>query len=455
MRPTVILLLLLLSGFSVKTRAQAIVTTPDTIAACLGDTIVINLLLNDLGDDLELIEFSEIPASGSFSFLPDGTITFIPDPDDFNSFQEISYLVCEDDDDDDCAVEQVTFYLQAYSDCVWPGDANVDGFSNHFDLLNIGLFYNDAGPDRYDEDNSWDATYADIWEDVAPIGSNIPKFADCNGNGIVDVNDTLSIALNYGLLHPLRTEEFTEFDATPLYIDITEDTLPFDTTLTFPIILGNDEFPAEDIYGLGFTIEYNSDLVVPGSMDIQFNDGWLGTEGSNLIAMRYGSGTGLMDVSVSRNNKIPASGSGQIGTVSFVMESNLAGKSDLLLAEQFEMCMNPLYKAVDANGNDITLSPGCDSVLITDGAADTVIYDIDIIIFPNPAASFVKVKLPGIEPVDALVEIKNLMGTTLRSTNIVNGNQTKMKVSNIPNGTYNMVITLPYTVVSEPFIILH
>lgn len=455
MRQLTTLLLLAILALHVKSNAQAIVTTPDTIAACLGDTIIINLLVNDLGDDLELVDFSEIPASGSFAFAADGTITYIPNPDDFNSFQEISYLVCEDDDDDDCAVEQVTFYLQAFSDCVWPGDANLDGFSNHFDLLNIGLFYNETGPDRFDEDNSWDATYAEVWDDVTPIGINIPKFADCNGNGLIDANDTTAIKLNYGLNHPLRTEEFTEFDATPLYIDITEDTLPFDTTLIFPIILGNEEFPALDIYGLGFTIEYNADFVVPGSLSVQFNDGWLGTEGTNLIAMRQASGIGLMDVSVSRNNKIPSSGTGQIGTVSFVMEANLAGKVDILLAEQFQMCMNPLYKAVNENGDNITLSPGCDSVLITDGSPDTTVYDIDILIFPNPAASFVKVKMPGIEPVDALVEIKTLMGTTIKTTNIVNSNQAKIKVSNIPNGTYNMVITLPYTVVSESFVILH
>ena len=448
-------LLTLLLAVAGITKAQILFTTPDTVAACLGDTIVFNVLDNDSGVALELVDFSEIPESGSFSFTADGFITFIPDPADFNEFQEISYLVCSDDDDDDCSIEQISFYLQAFSDCVWPGDANVDGAANHFDLLNIGLFYGDLGPDRYDEDNSWDATYSDSWTGVPDLGDIVPKFADCNGDGLINANDTASIQLNYGLIHDLRITETDEFDATPLYIDIPEDTIPFDTAVILPIILGSDIFPATDIYGVAFSINYNADLIVPGTLAVNFDEGWLGSEGTDLFAMRYAPMSGVMDVSVSRNDKVSASGIGQIGTVSFVMESNLAGKVDIIYSELFEMCVSPSYRAINTSGEEIILSVGCDSVVVDDPGGDSIIYEIDLLIFPNPASTFVKVKVPGVEPFDGTAAIKNLAGVTLKTVPINSDNQAKIKVSNIPNGTYSLVVTLPYTVVVEPFVILH
>lgn len=438
---------------TVLVRSQAVITAPDTIAACLGDTIVLNVLLNDLGDDLELIAFSDEPGAGEFSYLPDGTLTFIPDPADFNEFIEINYLVCsEDDDDDECAVEQIAFYLQPFGDCVWPGDADVDGLANHFDLLTIGLYYGDAGPDRFDTDNSWNATYSFDWDDVPTVGGYLPKWADCNGDGLINAADTLPIQLNYGQLHALRLGDVEILDAAPLYIDLPEDTIAYEDTITLPIILGSDEFPATDVLGLGFTIEYNDALVVPGSMSVQFESGWLGTESSNLFAMRNNTTPGIFDVSVSRNDKTSVSGNGQVGTVSFVMESNLAGKYSMMSAEVFELCVSPLYEAISSSGAAVTLAPTCDTVIV---AEEEPAFTYDILVFPNPASTNLRVRVLDLGPVDALVQIKNLAGVTVRSRNIVGGTQANFKVNTLPNGTYTVVVTLDGTVVTETLVVSH
>lgn len=74
---------------------------------------------------------------------------------------------------------------------VFLGDANNDGIVNHYDLLAIGLHYNATGTPR---DASGNHT-AD-WQQT--IGGLNAKYADCDGNGIVNEADTAVISQHYG-----------------------------------------------------------------------------------------------------------------------------------------------------------------------------------------------------------------------------------------------------------------
>ncbi|MFN3939924.1 MAG: hypothetical protein ACK4IY_05015, partial [Chitinophagales bacterium] len=393
-----ILLLLFIICSSYFTQAQLTVANPDTTANCVRDTIFYNILSNDIGDDLELSDILNPPASGTFMYNAAGFIYYIPDEGDFAESYTVFYEVCGDDDDDDdaCAIGEYTIFLNAYEDCVWPGDANADGISNHFDLLNIGIFYNSFGPNRFDTDGFWEATYCENWDPGTFIGALNPKFADTNGDGFINAADSVAIQNNYGLLHALKTSDLSVEDATPLMLVFPDDTFTAGSTVVAQIILGSELLPAEDIYGLGFTIEYDASLAISDSTKVSFASGWLGTEGSDVISLRKTVSPGVMDVSVTRIDQAAVSGSGQIGTVSFVMEGNLAGKSDLIMTAPFTACINPVYRAVNPLGSEKVLSTLCDTLILTYELTvqDMINLARDIVIYPNPGTDYVEVDFP-------------------------------------------------------------
>lgn len=456
MKRTLLLIFSIAFGFTAHT--QVTIANPDTTANCVRDTIFYNILLNDEGDDLELSDILNPPSSGTFMFNAAGNILYIPDEDDFAESYTIFYEVCGDDDDDDeCAIGEYTILLNAYSDCVWPGDANVDGVSNHFDLLNIGIFYNSFGPNRFDTDGFWEATYGENWDPGSFIGTLNPKFADTNGDGLINAADSVAIQNNYGLLHTLKTSDISVEDSTPLMLVFPADTFVAGSTVVAQIILGSELLPAEDIYGLGFTIEYDATLAIPDSTKVSFATGWLGTEGSDVISLRKPVSPGVIDVSVTRIDQAAVSGSGQIGTVSFVMEGNLAGKSDLIMTAPFTACINPIYRAVNPLGADKVLSTLCDSLILTYELTveDMVNMARDIVIYPNPGTDYVEVDFPPADSPFITIEIRNVHGYLLRSFNITNMTDVRIPVHKLPNGIYSFVFIKPDKVVTKQVIISH
>jgi hypothetical protein len=87
---------------------------------------------------------------------------------------------------------------------VYPGDCNNDGTVNEVDVLSIGLFWNEEGPDRnvggeYDllEFFAQPAHFQELGN-----GEWNPKngvYADVDGSGMVDANDLCGIATNFAM----------------------------------------------------------------------------------------------------------------------------------------------------------------------------------------------------------------------------------------------------------------
>ncbi|MGH8014817.1 MAG: Ig-like domain-containing protein, partial [Candidatus Zixiibacteriota bacterium] len=87
---------------------------------------------------------------------------------------------------------------------VYPGDCNNDGTVNEVDVLSIGLYWTQAGPDR---EVGGDYGPLDFFAQPAHIreqgnGTWDPLngiYADVDGNGIVDADDLCGIAINFAM----------------------------------------------------------------------------------------------------------------------------------------------------------------------------------------------------------------------------------------------------------------
>ncbi len=210
--------------------------------------------------------------------------------------------------------------------CVWPGDTDTNKVVNNFDLLNIGLAFDATGLARANASLAWVAQRADDWGlDIDGVDY---KHIDTNGDGTINSNDTLAITLNWGETHPFAPEEEEEFAFTaltttaPFYVDV--DTLVAGEIVNLPVILGEMDNPAEDVYGLAFTLEYDSTVVVPGSAYVDFGSSWIGEDNVDMLSIqRTFVSPGQVDIGITRIDGANMSGFGEIAQFYITIEDDI------------------------------------------------------------------------------------------------------------------------------------
>jgi len=94
------------------------------------------------------------------------------------------------------------FEIEAYR-TVYPGDADNNGMVNELDILPIGIYFHEMGPQRDNISYNWDGFYVEPW--------NIPDatYADANGDGVIDQLDVVGIGVNWSNLHENGTGSYS------------------------------------------------------------------------------------------------------------------------------------------------------------------------------------------------------------------------------------------------------
>ncbi|HNV98441.1 MAG TPA: T9SS type A sorting domain-containing protein [Chitinophagales bacterium] len=450
-----------LSGLS-NLRAQ---TAPDavndTIAICVGEPVIIDLLANDSDADGDPLETDIIsgPVSPLIDYdddgLPEGSY-LIDIESDFIGTDYIIYEVCGDDDDL-CAIAVLVIIVGGEEGCVWPGDANLDSICNVIDLLPIGLYFGEVGPTRTDADGGWEETFCEDWGDVPGLElySN-PKFADCNGDGVINAEDTTILMSNYGQLRgayvPLAF--VGGLDDPELVPGVFGDTLPAGTEVVIPIYYGSDETPATDVYGIAFSIDYDETVIDPQSVYIHFDASWLGDVGEDLIFLQYNDTlNGVLEVSATRTNQISRAGSGHFATMGFVMEDNIAGKTTGTIYAQTTLCMEqPL--AINALGLPMPTRISCDTFVIADGSQVITNSGLQTIrIFPNPAQATAYIDVADING-QKYIQLQTITGQIVFEC-MTNENRIEIPVSGYASGSYMVQIIAAQNKYTQQLIIQH
>lgn len=452
----------LLVVFATRLSAQTPpVAVNDTLRLCEGTTVLVDLLANDTdadGDDLETDILSG-PASVLIDYdddgLPEGQY-WVSIESGFTGTDVMIYEVCGDDDDL-CDIALLVIIVAGTDGCVWPGDANQDSICNVIDLLPIGVYYGVTGPDREDDDGTWEESFCDEWDDLPGIFDvPNPKFADCNGDGEINDADTTIIADNYGSLRGMYVPEafIGGPDDPAIALEFFSDTLPAGTAVSVPILLGSDAIPADDMYGIAFQIDYDETVIDAPSVTVQFDGGWLGTPGADVLYMQKNDTVnGIVEVSITRNNHISRTGSGYFGQVSFVMEDNIAGKMQGQVAVTTQLCISqPL--AINAIGAGRPLQTGCDSVVVvelTNTIDDSGMHGISV--FPNPANNDLQLYLPTY-CADCMISLHSITGQIVQQWPF-SGQQAHLSTTDIPSGAYLLEIQSTTHTTSMQCIIQH
>lgn len=273
-----------------------------------------------------------------------------------------SYTVTVTDGQGCQAIQAFQVVTLSNPDCVWPGDTDTNKVVNHFDLLNIGLGMGETGPIRPNASLDWTPQQADDWLNSTPVTNTNYKHADTDGNGIIEDADTLAIQQNWGLIHNLTGDPDQKNDlpivqnlgAVPLYVQ--PDTLIEGEAHSLPIILGESATPANGIYGIAFSLVYDPEVVVPGSVAISFDNSWLGDLSSDLLGIyRDFNNNSRVDIALTRKDGENMDGFGEIARLGIVIEDNIFFQQNLEKGGIMEIPFS--IKNVRAINNEENLIP--------------------------------------------------------------------------------------------------
>jgi len=296
--------------------------------------------------------------------------------------------------------------------CVFPGDANSDGIINNNDALSVGISYGAIGPLRPDTSTTAEFSVSVPWMQsngpaVLADGVNM-QHSDCDGNGIIERQDVAVISRNYnkrsnksGIAPCLDSNDI------PLYFEVA-DSISVGDTVSVEVHLGNSQISAQDVYGIAFTINYDSKLIQPGTASLNYGNSQLGVPAEILFLNKDFHPDSKIETAVSRIDHNNLTVAGKIGTLDFVMEENLAQKTYLTEV------LNLSFSDVTLIRNDetaIAVCPYVDSTVVyqkLETSTGNSPNQNRIAVYPNPADGFLTVDFPGLRNCE--IAVLNLLG---------------------------------------------
>lgn len=321
--------------------------------------------------------------------------------------------------------------IQLITGEVWPGDANNDLIVNSQDLFPIGLYF---GNHKYARDSISNLFIGNTCNDwlISQVGGVDMKYADCNGDSTINMNDTLAVNLNYNNVHAAKTNQTNSICVNPdIYLQYNKSLyLPGDTVKA-DVFIGSSVNPQSNLYGASFSLGYNPTMVKQGSVKMNFMNSWIGVINSSKIKFSHiNSVNGILDASVVRITHNDVSGFGKIGTFQFVLKDSVFYP---------EMHLN-VYAGNKINQAGIIspLNSCIDSIQILNNGTPTVLKETminNITVYPNPASDYVKINFGTNNNVKYRVEVNAIDGKVIIIKTITS-NDYILPLGNISKGVY-------------------
>ncbi|MEM1323441.1 MAG: T9SS type A sorting domain-containing protein [Bacteroidota bacterium] len=342
-------------------------------------------------------------------------------------------------------------------ECVWPGDTDLNDTVNQYDIINLGIAFGGNGPIRPNASTTWIGQPASDWADATPLSGVNYKHIDTNGDGVIDFSDIDAINFNWGLVHNFGGgfDDQVRASGPPLYVG--RDTVGQGTRVALPLLLGNSELPANEVYGLAFTIEYTDSLVEPGSVSLQFNNSWLGTIDSDMISVQKDDGMGQLHVGISRIDGINRNGAGEIAQLFITIEDDILfnGSGGVRGGDLPPLTFNVTnVRMVSANEKQLP-TEGQETISRVEDQGTVSIEELEvggaIKVFPNPVNQ--QLYLQSEKGRIASYQLFDTSGRLLQSATI-NEQTYEANMSNLLPGVYVLKISVEEQVFSQRLVVL-
>ena len=323
---------------------------------------------------------------------------------------------------------------------VWPGDMNYDLTADMQDLLYLGWAFNAFGSVRNAATTNWQAEISANWNQSGPYGVDF-KHADADGNGLVDLNDTTAMLVNFGLNHPYRVS-----NTSPIQSVRSITMIPSSTTIipgqTFylDIDLGSSGISTADSL---FHISFNVNTPIGMINNLQaadWSNSFTGNKNTSMtgIAKDLISTSNTVPVGIVRLNQTNVIGSGNLVRLYFKAGNWLGTQSGIFSIDNIVLTTHEGSNTI-VNGSNISLTFANG----TSGISANNAFG-SIILYPNPSKEIISVSgLKG----DAYFEVFSMLGEKLSHSKYP-----VIDISSLAKGNYFLSISTSEGTVVRKFL---
>ncbi|MEL6866085.1 MAG: T9SS type A sorting domain-containing protein [Bacteroidota bacterium] len=357
----------------------------------------------------------------------DVEISFVETIDDTGTGQLITRTWTSTDD---CGNQQInTQFITVLFGAVWPGDTDSSGVVDLLDLFNIGLGFGQSGPARVDGTIDWIGQVGEFWNRTSPFNQVDYRHSDTDGNGQIEALDLVAIIQNWGLEHEFMPSDVSN-SRMDFPITMTLDTVLENGWILIDVALGSASEPIDQIYGLGWTIDYPNDVFEANTVGFSLDDSWLGTPNENIEVLQIDNGMqGELTVGFVGTNQQNRSGWGKIGQFRAKLLSQYIGQPLSL------NLINEVGIGIDVEGTSYsTLFEEIPIDIISNSREATRLAQ-QIHLFPNPAFDHLQVFAEGGIKVESLALFSGI-GQLLVYQKNRDTQGLQVPLSDYPSGVY-------------------
>ena len=301
------------------------------------------------------------------------------------------------------------YFSKASVDLVFPGDCNHDGIVNAKDLFSIGLKYSFNTTPRFTQNIDWIGQHS-FNTGIIRQGVDV-KHADCNGDGQINDIDIEAILENYSYIHNSSKSASAINEDCDYPLSFALNTIVNENSeAKVNIKLGETSAIVNDVYGVSFTVSYDTSFVVPNTMHTESLDSWFGTVNTNYTQIDIDDyNNGIIDVSLTGIDLLNRSGGGDILTLAWTIEGDLIPIANPFVTMDLKIdnitIINYEEDILDACGVDTNI------IVYKEGVAIKNIDKTLINIYPNPTHSLINID----SEVDIdFIEVLSLEGKILK-----------------------------------------
>lgn len=306
---------------------------------------------------------------------------------------------------------------------VWPGDANSDGIVSTQDALELLLHASSTGAPRANITNAYAAQFANNWSGTISNGKN-KCHADCNGDGVVDANDTLAIFTNFNMAHAFKpgAESSTES------ISLQNQVLEIGRWNSIPVLLGNTGNNVQSL-GVDFELSFEQSKIVPDSVWLEYTNSAYTNNSQNLFLRKTDFVNGKLYAAIGRTDGNNVSIGGQIASLHVKLSNTLQEGSTLNISvsNAGKVIADRTFSSLSGDSKSfVTTTVNISGIAETSPANSWQL-------FPIPANDVVYLK--NIQQKAADYFIYDLTGR-LAQKGKVSGNHTSIDIRTLPKGMY-------------------
>ncbi len=333
---------------------------------------------------------------------------------------------------------------------VWPGDTDNDFEVGTLDFFNVGLNFGGTGDPRNTITNAWLPQTASFWDSTMTAGSGAglnQVYADCNGDGTINFDDTLAVQQNFALFHTLKptpdpVAHLDEYGH--IFFTSASQAYGANEFVTIDIHAGTSDQVLEQVYGLGFDVSYSASGIVPGSLHVQMNDqSWLGEVSVNAIRLGVDDGNGTAHLALCRVDHSNVSAYGVIGSVTFITSAS-NGSVNLSVSNALQTDSSGVLRDLETEAYSVIIDPLLEVIKQN--------KQLDCKVYPNPSNGLLNVS--GLRPeVKYAIVLRDVTGKLLLESSITNQTQTQIDAHHLSTGSYLLEISDGHSVYHEQIVV--